>query len=136
MTEDELLGELQAIGLSKAEAQTFVKFTTFGRGITDLFDAPLLKIADGTYLFFAGAYQTAVLGAAVFGRATSGRGKSQIPTHFAPLFVFSVVKFQPEWAESVAAVRSSSGSLEIIRRAMCTSKRKTASLLDDSIWSE
>jgi hypothetical protein len=38
-----------------------------------------------------------------------------------------------EWVAFVVAVTSSNGLSEIIRRAMCTSKKKTASLLGDSM---
>lgn len=46
-----------------------------------------------------------------------------------PIYVHS--DSNSEWGEFVAAVTSSNGSSAIIRRAMCTSKWKAASLLDD-----
>ena len=61
-------------------------------------------------------------------------GKTKI--NYSVFFVFSVVKSQPKWVVFAAAVTSSNGLSEIIRRAACMLKRKTASLLGDSIWSE
>jgi hypothetical protein len=51
-----------------------------------------------------------------------------------PIYVHS--DSNSEWAEFVAAVTSSNSSSAIMRRAMCTSKGKAASLLGDWTFSE
>jgi hypothetical protein len=62
------LNGLVLAGLSQDQATTFVQLTTFGRGVADLFDAPLLKVSDGSYRFFATAYHTPVLGVIMLSR--------------------------------------------------------------------
>lgn len=71
LSEKELLDGFVAIGLSKAEAKTFVRLTTFGQGATDLFDTPLLKVSDNSYCFFAAAYFAPVLGMIVLSRISA-----------------------------------------------------------------
>lgn len=67
-SEGDLLNGLVLAGLSQDQATTFVRLTTFSRGVADLFDAPLLKVSDGSYRFFATAYHTPVLGVIVLSR--------------------------------------------------------------------
>lgn len=62
ISKEDLISGLVSAGLTEDQAQTFVGLTTFGRGVADLFEAPLLKIRDGSYLFCAPAYHAPVLG--------------------------------------------------------------------------
>ena len=71
LSEAELLNGLIASGLSQDQARTFVQLTTFGRGIADLFDAPLVKVSDCSYIFFAPAYQAPTLGVIALSRIAS-----------------------------------------------------------------
>jgi hypothetical protein len=66
-----LVNGLMLSGLSQEQAEIFISLTTFGRSTADLFDAPLLKVSDGSYIFFAAAYQTPVLGNIVLSRISS-----------------------------------------------------------------
>jgi hypothetical protein len=67
----ELADGLLAAGLSNEQAKIFVELTTFGQGAADLFDAPLLKVNDGSYCFFAPAYQAPTLGVIALSRISS-----------------------------------------------------------------
>jgi hypothetical protein len=67
-SEEELLKGLVSAGLSQNQAAAFIRLTTFSRGVADLFDAPLLKVSDGSYRFFATAYHAPVLGVIVLSR--------------------------------------------------------------------
>jgi len=68
LSEEELLKGLGSVGLSIDQSNIFVHLTTFGRGIADLFDAPLLKVSDDSYCFFAPAYHAPVLGLIILSR--------------------------------------------------------------------
>ena len=71
LAEDELVKDLQSCGLSSDQARRFIRLTTFGQGAADLFDAPLLKVSDGSYCLFAPAYHTATLGVIALSRISS-----------------------------------------------------------------
>ncbi len=68
LSEADLLNGLMKSGLLLEQATAFVRLSTFSRGVADLFDAPLLKVEDGSYLFFAPAFHAPVLGVLVLSR--------------------------------------------------------------------
>jgi len=49
---DELVAMLQRVGLAGARAQTFIMRASLSRASRDLFDQPLLKLRDGSFLVF------------------------------------------------------------------------------------
>jgi hypothetical protein len=71
ISEGDLIKGLVNAGLSNEQAKTFIELTTFGRNTADLFDAPLLKVSDGSYCFFAPAYHAPTLGVILLSRISS-----------------------------------------------------------------
>jgi len=71
LSENELVNGLVLAGLSNEQARIFIGHTTFSQGAADLFDAPLLKVSDGSYCFFAPAFQTPTLGVIMLSRISS-----------------------------------------------------------------
>src|ERR1017187_5924135 len=71
LSETELVNGLLSVGLSNEQAKAFIALTAFSQGAADLFDTPLLKVNDGSYCFFAPAYQTPTLGVIVLSRISS-----------------------------------------------------------------
>lgn len=67
-SEAELLKGLCSVGLSNEQATKFIYLTTFGRKVSDLFDAPLIKVRDGSYCFFSAAFHAPVLSAIALSR--------------------------------------------------------------------
>lgn len=70
-SEAALIEGLQSVGLSTDQALTFMAHTTFGRGTSDLFDAPLIKTGAGGFWFFSPAYQSPALGEILLSRISS-----------------------------------------------------------------
>jgi hypothetical protein len=70
LNEADLVAGLQGTGLSEAQARKFVRLVTFGRNTLDLFDAPLIKVADGSYVFFCAPYRSALIGVIALSRMT------------------------------------------------------------------
>ncbi|MDB6138825.1 MAG: hypothetical protein JWO94_1897, partial [Verrucomicrobiaceae bacterium] len=64
----DLVGGLLRSGFTEHQSYKFIELTTFGRGVEDLFDAPLLRVKNGSYIFFAPAYHSPVLGVIALSR--------------------------------------------------------------------
>jgi hypothetical protein len=70
-SEEELVAGLRTTGLTEEQAKKFIGLTTFGRNAQDLFDAPLIKVEGGGYLFFTGPYRSALVGVIALSRISS-----------------------------------------------------------------
>ncbi len=71
LTEAELTSGLSGAGLSEAQASRFVLLASFQREAADLYDAPLLRTADGSYRFLPSIYYGPVLGVVLLSRFAS-----------------------------------------------------------------
>lgn len=70
-TEAELVEELTDGGLERSSALIFIRMVTFGKGSRDLFDTPLIRLADQTYYFFAPAMTSAQIVNVLLSRLSS-----------------------------------------------------------------
>lgn len=71
LTEQQLVDGLGRAGLDASAARAFIAATTFSRGARDLYDAPLIKSADGLYHFFSLAYWSPTIGNILLSRLGS-----------------------------------------------------------------
>ena len=70
-SEAELVAELTEGGLSRTSALNFIRLVTFGKGSRDLFDTPLIRLAEGNYYFFAPAMTSAQIVNVLLSRLSS-----------------------------------------------------------------
>ena len=61
-THGELISVLRLGGLSHKSAKAFIKHVTFDEDSRDLYDSPLIKTSNSSYLFFTPAYTSPSLG--------------------------------------------------------------------------
>ena len=76
ISRQELINGLVEVGHSVEQASAFVGHATFGRATRDLFDAPLLRVSDGSYRIFPPAVTSPNIANIVASRLASIRRES------------------------------------------------------------
>ncbi len=66
-----LLKELTRFGMTSEQSVKFTSLTTFQKHARDLYDAPLIRVSDGTYRFYSAAFHGPLLAGIVFSRIGS-----------------------------------------------------------------